>query len=78
MPGLSERYSLESCSKDSPLSFRGGDRVYSIGSDAKIQTDYGSQVLEIIALDIKTRRAICQTGRLEQVVGIAFADLSKF
>ncbi len=78
MPGLSYHYPLESCSKDSPLSFRVGDRVYSIGSDAKIQTDYGSQVLEIIALDIKTKRAICQTVRFEQAVGIAFADLSKF
>lgn len=78
MPGLSYHYPLEACSKDSPLSFRVGDRVYSIGSDAKIQTDYGSQVLEIIALDIKTKRAICQTVRFEQAVGIAFADLSKF
>jgi hypothetical protein len=59
------------------LSFNVGDRVYSIGSDAKILSDYGNQVLEIIALDAKTRRVVCQTVRLEQVVGIAFEDLSK-
>lgn len=62
---------------DSRLSFNVGDRVYYIGSDAKILSDYGNQALEIIALDAKTRRVVCQTVRLAQVVGIAFADLSK-
>ncbi|MFQ3615567.1 MAG: hypothetical protein SNJ57_03995 [Cyanobacteriota bacterium] len=59
------------------MSFKVGDRVYYIGSDAKIWFDYGNQVLEIIALDAKTRRVVCQTARLDQVVGIALEDLSK-
>lgn len=54
-----------------------GDRVYYTGADAKLLCDYGNQALEIIALDAKTRRVVCQTTRLEQVVGIAFDDLSK-
>ncbi|NJO42424.1 MAG: hypothetical protein HC769_26320 [Cyanobacteria bacterium CRU_2_1] len=60
------------------MSFSVGDRVHYIGSNAKILTDYGNQELEIIALDVKTRRVVCQTVRLaQQVVGIAFEDLSK-
>jgi hypothetical protein len=62
---------------DSHLSFNVGDRVYYTGSDAKILSDYGNQALEIIALDAKTRRVVCQTVRLAQVVGIVFEDLSK-
>ncbi|NJL19953.1 MAG: hypothetical protein HC895_02655, partial [Leptolyngbyaceae cyanobacterium SM1_3_5] len=54
-----------------------GDWVRYVGSNLKIQQDYGNQDLRITAIDLLNGIAVCDTKIGSRLVGVALHELHK-
>jgi hypothetical protein len=54
-----------------------GDRVRYIGTDPKIQQDYGNQDLCILAIDWSSGIAVCDNTVGQRLVGVALRELQR-
>lgn len=57
--------------------FSKGDKVFYVGTNAKVRQDYGDQVLEIIAIDQRNLKIICRTQDNLQLVGVVPQELQQ-
>jgi hypothetical protein len=54
-----------------------GDWVRYVGSEPKIQQDYGNQNLRIVAIDPVSPIAVCDSSTGQRLVGVALGDLHR-
>ena len=58
-----------------PVRFNQGDCVRYIGTDPKIQQDYGNQDLQILAIDFVSETTVCKNKAGNCLVGVSYRDL---
>lgn len=70
---MSSRYPLQQFPRC--VSLRQGDRVRYIGSDRKIQNDYGNQELIVLAVDLVSGVSVCRNRSGQCLVGVRLQEL---